>query len=104
MEKAVKEGKVRSIGLSNFDMEYFKFEEVVKNAEILPAVLQVEAHPYYQQRELKEKIAKYGTRLEAWYPLGHGDPTLIGQPVFERLANKYNKSKVQIILRWLMIH
>ena len=100
MEDAVKAGKVRSIGLSNFDMEYNKFEEIINNAEIMPAVLQVEAHPYYQQAELKEKISKYGTKLEAWYPLGHGDKTLMEQPVFEKLANKYNKSKVQIILRW----
>lgn len=100
MEKAVKDGRVKSIGLSNFDMEYFKFEEIIKEASIMPSVLQVEAHPYYQQKELKEKIAKYGTKIEAWYPLGHGDPTLMNQPVFERLATKYGKSKVQIILRW----
>ncbi len=100
MEKAVEEGKVRSIGLSNFDLEFFKFEEIVKEANILPAVLQVECHPYYQQRGLKEKIAKYGTRLEAWYPLGHGDKTLFEEETLKRLSNKYQKSVPQIILRW----
>ncbi len=81
-------------------MEYNKFEEIVSQAEVLPAVLQVEAHPYYQQHQLKEKISKYGTKLEAWYPLGHGDKTLIEQPIFQELSDKYKKSKVQIILRW----
>lgn len=98
MEKAVKEGKVRSIGISNF--EGAPLEEILKIAEIQPAVIQVEAHPYYPQNELKERIGEIGMRVQAWYPLGHGDPSLQNQPVFETLAAKYNKSKAQIILRW----
>ena len=98
MEKAVKEGKVRSIGISNFEGE--PLEEILKIAEIQPAIIQVEAHPYYPQNELKERISKIGMHVQAWYPLGHGDPTLQNQPVFEKLAEKYGKSKAQIILRW----
>ena len=98
MEKAVRQGKVRSIGLSNFESE--RLEEVCEAADIKPAVLQVECHPYYQQEELKKRIAPYGTVIEAWYPIGHGNTDLIQEPVFTRLAEKYKKSNVQIILRW----
>ena len=98
MEKAVKAGKVKSIGISNFESE--RLEELCEAATIKPSVLQVECHPYYQQNELKKRIAKYGTVIESWYPIGHGDKGLIGEAVFTRLAEKYGKSNVQIILRW----
>lgn len=98
MEKAVAQGKVRSIGLSNFESE--RLEEVIGAAEIKPSVLQVECHPYYQQHELKKRIAPYGTRLECWYPLGHGDSGLLGEEIFRSLGHKYGKSSAQIILRW----
>ena len=98
MEKAVKDGRVKSIGLSNF--ESHRLEEVLEHATIYPSVLQVECHPYYQQKELKKRIAKYGTVIESWYPIGHGDKGLIQEPLFTRLAKKYHKTNVQIILRW----
>ena len=98
MEKAVKAGKVRSIGISNFESE--RLEEICEAATIKPSVLQVECHPYYQQNELKKRIEKYGTVIESWYPIGHGDKGLIGEAVFTRLAEKYRKTNVQIILRW----
>lgn len=98
MEKAVAQGKVRSIGLSNFESE--RLEEVIDAAHIKPAVLQVECHPYYQQEALKERIAPYGTKIECWYPLGHADTGLLNEPLFEQLGKKYGKSNAQIILRW----
>ena len=98
MEKAVKAGKVRSIGISNFESE--RLEELCEAATIKPAVNQVELHPYYQQNELKKRLAKYGTILESWYPIGHGAKDLINEPLFTKLAEKYGKSNVQIILRW----
>ena len=98
MEKAVEQGKVRGIGLSNFESE--RLEEVCTAAKIKPAALQVECHPYYQQADLKKRIAPYGTAIEAWYPIGHGDAGLINEPIFTELAKKYNKTNVQIILRW----
>ena len=98
MEKAVKDGRVKSIGLSNF--ESHRLEEVLEHATIYPSVLQVECHPYYQQKELKKRIAKYGTVIESWYPIGHGDKGLIQEPLFTQLAQKYHKTNVQIILRW----
>ncbi len=98
MEKAVAQGKVKTIGLSNFESE--RLEEVCEAATIKPAVLQVECHPYFQQNELKKRLAPYGTVIEAWYPIGHGDADLINEPVFAKLAEKYGKTNVQIILRW----
>ena len=98
MQKAVKDGRVKSIGLSNFESE--RLEEVLNMAEIPPSVLQVECHPYYQQNELKKRIGKYGTVIESWYPIGHGDKGLINEPLFTKLGQKYNKTNVQIILRW----
>ena len=98
MEKAVAAGKVKSIGISNFESE--RLEELLDAATIKPSVLQVECHPYYQQIQLKERIAKYGTVIESWYPIGHGDKNLLNEPVFTELAEKYGKNNVQIILRW----
>lgn len=98
MEKAVKDGRVKSIGLSNFESD--RLEEVLNMATIAPAVIQVECHPYYQQDALKKRVEKYGTKLESWYPIGHGDKTLINENIFTELGKKYNKSNVQIILRW----
>ena len=98
VQRAVKDGRVKSIGLSNFESS--RLEEILDMAEILPSVLQVECHPYYQQKGLKKRIEKYGTVIESWYPIGHGDKNLINEPLFTRLAQKYNKTNVQIILRW----
>lgn len=98
LEKAVRDKKVRSIGLSNFESE--RLEEVLSTAEIMPAVLQIECHPYYQQGAIKKRIEPYKIKTECWFPIGHGDPALINEPVFTRLAEKYGKTNVQIILRW----
>lgn len=98
MEKAVKEEKVKAIGLSNFNET--QIQEILDNCEIKPTVLQTEAHPYYPQTEMKKFLAKNDIKIQAWYPLGHGDSNLINEPIFRKLAEKYGKSNVQIILRW----
>ena len=98
IEKAVKEGKVRSIGLSNFSAE--EVQEAIDTMEIKPQLVQVEAHPYYPQTELKKKLAETKMGLMAWSPIGHGDKNLINEQVFTDRAAKYGKSNVQIILRW----
>lgn len=98
MEKAYKEGKVRAIGLSNFNMEQIK--EILSICEVKPAILQTEVHPYFQEKELREYLNGQGMAIQAWYPLGHGDKALIEEPVFSKLAQKYGKSSAQIILRW----
>lgn len=98
LEEAYKEGKIKAIGISNFHDE--KLTRLLEIAEIKPQVMQVEAHQYYPQTELKKTLKPYGTRIMAWYPLGHGDKSLIQEPIFTKLAEKYGKSNVQIILRW----
>ena len=98
MERAVKAGKVRSLGLSNFPED--KIKEVVAATEIKPAFVQVEAHPYYPQTALKAYLKPMGTAVMAWYPLGHGDKSLVNEDVFTKLAQKYGKSNAQVILRW----
>ena len=97
MEKAVEQGKVKSIGISNFDEN---LDDLLNHATIKPAVIQVECHPYWNQEDLRKKLEKYGTLIESWYPIGHGDKGLIGEEIFTKLAKKYNKTNVQIILRW----
>ena len=99
IEKAVKAGKVRSIGISNFDTLGLT-QQAIDFAEIKPQTVQVEAHPYYPQTELKKLLAPYGIGLMAWYPLGHGDKSLIEEPVFAELGQKYGKTPAQIVLRW----
>ena len=98
LEKAYREGKARSIGISNFEGNYF--EALEKQWEIVPQFMQVEAHPYYTQSELRKTLDRYQIRLMSWYPLGHGDRSLIDEPVFAELARKYGKTPAQIILRW----
>ncbi|MBR4908032.1 MAG: aldo/keto reductase [Acidaminococcaceae bacterium] len=98
LEKAYREGKARSIGISNFEGKYIS--ELETKWEIVPQFIQVEAHPYFPQDELRITLDKYGIRLMSWYPLGHGDRSLIEEPVFEKLGKKYRKSSAQVILRW----
>ena len=98
LEKAYKEGKVKAIGVSNFFGEELK--EILEKSEIKPQVVQVEAHPYFTQDELREIIKPYNIKIMAWYPLGHGDKSLIEEPIFAELGTKYNKLNAQIILRW----
>ena len=98
MEKAYKEGKVRAIGLSNFNEAQIR--EILEICEVKPSVLQTEVHPYSQEKALKQFLAQEGMVIQAWYPLGHGDKALINEPLFTELAQKYGKSNVQIILRW----
>ncbi|ORX64179.1 oxidoreductase [Anaeromyces robustus] len=95
LEKAYKEGKIKSIGISNFEGKYI--EEILSNSEITPQVIQVEAHPYFVQEELRKIIEPKNIKLMSWYPLGHGDISLLSEPIFKIIGNKYNKSSIQII-------
>ena len=98
LEKAYKEGKAKAIGISNFEGRYI--EELRTKWEITPQFIQVEAHPYFTQKELRKTLDQYGIRLMSWYPLGHGDKSLLQEPVFAKLAEKYGKTPAQVILRW----
>ena len=98
LEKAYRDGKAKSIGISNFEGKYI--EELETKWEIAPQFIQVEAHPYFTQTELRRTLDKYGIKLMSWYPLGHGDKSLLKEPVFVKLGQKYGKTTAQIILRW----
>ena len=98
MEEAYRAGKVRALGLSNFPQN--KIAEVIEVADIKPQLVTVECHPYHAQHDLRAYLAPYGTVIEAWYPLGHGDKGLLEEPVFVALAEKYGKTPAQVILRW----
>ena len=98
MEEAVEAGKVRSIGLSNFSAD--KVREILDVARIAPAVLQVEAHPYWNQHALKAELESTGIVFEAWYPLGHGDKALLAEPALTGPAARYGKTAAQVALRW----
>ena len=100
MEKAYKEGKVRAIGLSNFNKA--QIEELLSLCEVRPSVLQTELHPYHQEPALKAFLKENGMTAQAWYPLGHGDKALLQEPLFGELGKKYGRSAAQIILRWHM--
>ncbi len=98
LEKAYRSGKAKSIGISNFEGQYI--ETLEKEWEIVPQFIQVEAHPYFTQKELRKTLDKYDIKLMSWYPLGHGDKSLINEPIFVALGKKYGKTPAQVILRW----
>lgn len=98
LEKAYKEGKAKSIGISNFEGKYI--EELETKWEVVPQFIQVEAHPYFTQKELRKTLDKYDIKLMSWYPLGHGDKSLLNEPMFAELGKKYGKTPAQVILRW----
>ena len=98
MEEAKSEGKIRSIGVSN--MSPALWNKFVPAFTTKPAVNQVEFNPLFQQKEIRSLMAQTDTKLEAWYPLGHGNADLLSAPVITGLAGKYGKNPGQIILRF----
>ena len=103
LEAAVKAGKVRAIGLSNFDLNEKLFDDVLAKAEIKPAIVQIELHPYAQRKAFHKKCAEHNIAVEGWYPLGGthgGNNVLFADPVINEIAGRYGKTPAEIILRW----
>lgn len=98
MEEAQEAGKIRPIGVSNMTPKLWK--KFVPDFDVMPAVNQVEFNPYFQQKELRQIMAKNGVALEAWAPLGQGNAELFHKPVITKMAKKYGKDAGQIILRF----
>lgn len=100
MEKAVSEGKIRSIGLSNYYID--ELEDFLPQITIMPALIQNEIHPYYQENEVIKYMLEKGIVMEAWYPLGGRGHTaeLFNNETIAEIAKVHNKSSAQIILRW----
>jgi 2,5-diketo-D-gluconate reductase A len=98
LEDLYEEGKIRAIGISNFYID--RMVEFVNFNRIKPMVNQMETHIFNQQNQLKEYADKYGVQLEAWAPFGEGRKGTFDNVVIEELAEKYNKTAAQIMLRW----
>ena len=100
MEKAVEEGKIRSIGLSNWYVE--ELESFLPQVNITPALVQNEIHPYYQENDVIPYIQDLGIVVQGWYPLGGRGHTaeLLGDEVISEIARAHGKSSAQVILRW----
>lgn len=98
MEEAKKAGKIRSIGVSNMTPKLWN--TFIPQFDTIPSVNQVEFNPYFQQKPLREILAKDDVKLEAWAPLGQGNKELMNEPVILSLAEKYGKNAGQIILRF----
>lgn len=98
--KAYKEGKIRSIGISNFEGKYI--EDLLKEYDVVPQVIQVECHPFFPQTELRTITEPLDIKIMSWYPLGGKGMTgeLLNSPIIESIAEKHHKSSAQVILRW----
>ena len=104
MEKAVAMGKVRALGISNFDASDEVFERIMTESRVNPAVLQIECHPYAQRLAIREKVKPYGIHITCWFPLG-GDMSngaLLKDPTIMQIAEAHGKTPAQVILRWHM--
>lgn len=102
LEEAFRQGKVRALGISNFDNWPEAFRTIIDEAEIKPQILQIEGHPFAQRQETRALAEQYDIQVECWYPIGHADPELLENEVLTEIAEAHGKSVVQIILRWHM--
>lgn len=102
MEKAVAMGKVRALGISNFDANDEVFQRIMRESTVKPAVLQIECHPYAQRVEMREKVRPYGLHVTSWFPLGGAmsQGALLRDPEIMKIAEAHGKTPAQIILRW----
>ncbi len=102
MEKAVAMGKVRALGISNFDASDEVFDKIMKESTVKPAVLQIECHPYAQRLAVREKVKPYGIHITCWFPLGGAmsNGALLKDPTIIDIAKNHDKTPAQVILRW----
>ncbi|HEY1157307.1 MAG TPA: aldo/keto reductase, partial [Arthrobacter sp.] len=98
LETLYREGRVRAIGVSNFQPAHL--DRLLQAAEVVPAVNQVELHPWLQQEELRRRHSELGIRTEAWSPLGRGE--VLADPVIQACAAEHGRTPAQVILRWHM--
>lgn len=100
MEELYREGAVRAIGVSNFQPD--RLVDLILHNEVVPAVNQVETHPFCQQAEAAAVMASEGVQIESWAPFAEGRNNLFGNGTLVSLAAKYRKSVAQVVLRWLI--
>ncbi|MBP6663079.1 MAG: aldo/keto reductase [Paludibacter sp.] len=103
MEKEYKAGRIRALGISNFDNRMDAFNYIMQNAEIKPQVAQIECHPLAQRKEARQLYANnYDIQVECWYPLNHNRDNVVRNALLQQIATAHGKSVYQIILRWHM--
>ena len=102
MEKALEMGKVRAIGISNFDVNDSIFNSLVETARIKPQIMQIECHPYAQRKHWQEMVKKHGMKIESWFPLGGRDSKgeILHNPIINEIAKAHGKTAAQVIIRW----
>ncbi|MGX7197600.1 aldo/keto reductase [Enterococcus olivae] len=98
MEDLYKEGKIKAIGVSNFEAD--RLVDLILNNDVVPAVNQIEVHPFLQQNEAKAVMEEYGVHIEAWGPLSEGANNIFENELLKEIAEKHQKSVAQVILRW----
>ena len=100
MTELYKEGKIKAIGVSNFYPD--RLVDFIMNNEVVPAVNQVETHPFNQQVKANEIMKEYGVQIESWGPFAEGKNGIFANEILSEIGKKYNKSVAQVILRWLI--
>lgn len=98
MEELYEAGKIRAIGVCNFYPE--RLADLCLNAKIIPAVNQVELHPFFTQSDALENMKEFGVQAQAWGPLAEGKHNIFTNEVLTNIAEKHNKSVAQVVLRW----
>ena len=95
-------GKVRALGISNFDANDEVFNKIMSESRVKPAVLQIECHPYAQRLAMRDKVKPYGIQVECWFPLGGAmsNGVLFKDPAIIAIAKAHGKTPAQVILRW----
>ena len=100
MTELYKEGKIKAIGVSNFYSD--RLVDFIMNNEVVPAVNQVETHPFNQQVKANKIMKEYGVQIESWGPFAEGKNGIFTNEILSEIGKKYNKSVAQVILRWLI--
>lgn len=100
MEELYEEGKVRAIGVSNFTMN--QVQDLLQQQRVMPAVNQVETHPFSQKTEMQKALKSQGIQLESWAPFAQGKNNIFNNELLKELSGNYRKSIAQVVLRWLI--
>lgn len=96
LEKIYQDGKAKAIGVCNFHVHHL--EDLMEDAKVIPALNQIELHPYLSQKEIRDFCAKKGIAVEAWSPLAQGK--VVKDETIQAIGNKYGKTAAQVVLRW----
>ena len=100
LEKAYTQGKVRALGISNFDVDESVYNQIMQAATVKPHVMQIELNPRAQRLDIRKIAVRDNIAVEGWFPLGHGDAGLLNDSTIRAIGEKYGKTNAQIILRW----